>query len=267
MAHVGVLPAYDRPPVVEVALAIQLESAIGYRSFQLGQIAETWSSELPIVEERPALPPMVVQPEAPSLALQVSGEAETPRLWLMSDAGDRLLQLQQDRLVVNWRKLPVDTPYLRYSVIREFLIESWERLEGAIESLGLLMPRPSICEVVYVNHIGADSGWSSTSDTSKIVAPWSGEMSDGFLPVARQAGFFLRYELPDGHGWLTIDGQSLSTSSNEDRLIMNLVSRGSAVSPDLNGALKFMDLAHEWIVRGFTSVTTPEAHENWRRIT
>ena len=265
MAPVGVLPAYDRPPVVEVALAIQFESAIGYRSLELGHIAETWSSELPVVEERPALPPMMVQPEAPSLELRVSGEVETPRLWMMNEGGNRLVQLQQDRLVVNWRKLPADTPYPRYSSIREFLVESWELLEGVIDGLHLAAPKPSICEVVYVNHIGADSGWYSAGDTSAIIALWNEVVSDGFLPPACQSGFFSRYELPNDRGWLTIDGQSISMNSYEDRLVMNLISRGPSTSPNLNGALSFMDVAHEWIVRGFTSVTTKNAHEIWKR--
>ncbi|MDE0118156.1 MAG: TIGR04255 family protein [bacterium] len=265
MAQVGAFPAYDQPPVAEVALAIQLESAIGFRSFQLGQIAENWTSELPIVQERPALPPMVIQPEAPSLALHVSGEAETPRLWLMSEAGDRLVQIQQDRLVVNWRKLPIDTPYPHYSAIREFLVDTWQKLGRTTERMGLVVPQPSVCEVVYVNHIGVESDWNSAADTSTVIAPWSGLMSDDFLPPVSQAGFFLRYQLPDGYGWLTIDGQSVSVNNNEDQFVVNMVSRGPAISPDLNGALGFMDIAHEWIVRGFTSVTTPEAHEAWRR--
>lgn len=49
MANVGVLPAYDRPPVVEVALAIQFESAIGYRLLELAELARCWSTELPVV--------------------------------------------------------------------------------------------------------------------------------------------------------------------------------------------------------------------------
>ena len=48
-------------------------------------------------------------------------------------------------------------------------------------------------------------------------------------------------------------------------MTLNLISLGRASSPDLAGALDFMDLAHEWIVRGFTSMTTAEAHEHWRR--
>ena len=48
-------------------------------------------------------------------------------------------------------------------------------------------------------------------------------------------------------------------------MVLTLVSRGAASSPDLDGALDFMNLAHKWIVKGFTSVTTTQAHNQWRR--
>ena len=54
----------------------------------------------------------------------MSEETETPRLWLMNEEESRLLQLQQDRLVVNWRKLPSDTPYPHYQSICGVLVSS-----------------------------------------------------------------------------------------------------------------------------------------------
>ncbi len=111
-----------------------------------------------------------------------------PRLWLMNEEGSHLLQLQQDRLVVNRRKLPSDTPCLRYRPIREFLVEAWEGLAGVLASLGHAFPEPSICEVQYVNHLDERSGWGSAGDTSAVIAPWSGSMSDGFLPPPERPG-------------------------------------------------------------------------------
>ena len=261
----GQLPAYDRPPVVEVALAIQFESAIGYRSVDLARIAERWQDTLPNVSERPPLGPMAVEPESPSVAFKVSDETETPRLWLQNEEGSQLLQLQQDRLVINWRKLPEDTPYPRYGTIRAFLVEAWDRLSRVVERLDLTLPPPSICEVLYVNRAEAESVHDSTDEMSTIVAPWTGSVSDNFLPTPAGAGFFARFELPDRRGWLAIEGQSGQSGDGRWVTGLNLVSRGWASSPDLDGALDFMDLAHEWIVRGFTCITTAAAHERWGR--
>lgn len=261
----GDLPGYDEPPVVEVALAIQFQSAIGYRSLDLAKFVEHWSEDLPKVLEKPPLAPMAVEFSGPAVELRVSEETETPRLWLMDEEEGRLLQLQQDRLVVNWRKLPRDTPYPRYESNRSFLVTAWERLAAVLHDLGRRVPEPSICEVQYVNHLDKHSGWRSASDTPAVIAPWSGSMSDGYLPPPREAGLSLLFELPGERGWLAVDGRSGQLRSGRKAMTLNLIARGRAASPDLEGALDFMDLAHDWIVRGFTSITTPEAHKHWRR--
>ena len=97
-------PEYERPPVVEVALAVQLDRAVGYKARHLAEIARRWEDEYPNVEERTPLPIMGFGSESPDLTLDVSDEIETPRLWLQSATGDRAVQLQQDRIVVNWKQ-------------------------------------------------------------------------------------------------------------------------------------------------------------------
>ena len=125
------LPEYARPPVVEVALAIQLDAAIGYRSLDLAGIASHWAKEYPNVEERTPLPMMGFDSDTPDVTLDVSDETETPRLWLQNNAGDRVVQLQQDRIVVNWKQGSNDKTYPRYTSIREALLDAWQRMTTA----------------------------------------------------------------------------------------------------------------------------------------
>lgn len=261
------LPAYDRPPVVEVALAVQFEDDIGYRLIDLAEIARVWSDALPKVEERHPLPPMTLHPEGPNVALKLSEEIDTPLLWLQNEQGDQLLQLQQDRLTVNWRRLPPNTPYPRYASIRQFFGDTWKQLTGLLKHMELAAPEPSICEVLYLNQLDAHNGWQSVEDMSTLIAPWAGSVSDDFLPKADQAGFFTRFELPDERGWLVIDSRPGQLRDNVEVQFLRLVSRGIADPPNLEGILDFMDLAHEWIVRGFTSITTAKAHTIWGRTT
>ena len=259
------LPEYGRPPVVEVALAVQMDDVIGFRSLDMGALAAAWADDFPVVEERVPLPMMTPGWDDPEMSLEVGGEAQTPRLWLQNEVGNRVVQLQQDRLAVNWQKGESDDLYPRYASIREALVEAWDRLDRVADDLSLTLPRPEVCEVLYVNHLGADQGWRSAEDTATLIAARSGAMSDGFLPANPHEGLLLHYHLPDGRGWLNIDGWTTDAHSDERIMVLTLVSRGSASSPTLDGALDFMDLAHEWIVRGFTSVTTVEAHRRWRR--
>lgn len=49
-------------------------------------------------------------------------------------------------------------------------------------------------------------------------------------------------------------------------MMLNLTARGHALSNDLESALDFFDVAHRWIVLGFTAVTSSEAHSIWGRL-
>ena len=238
---------------------------MGFKSLDLAAIAASWADDFPSVEERAPLPMMGPDPDDPEVSLEVSDEAQAPRLWLQNEAGNRVLQLQQDRIVVNWQKGGSDDAYPRFATIRKSLVEAWDRLNQTMCDLQREVPSPSICEVLYVNHLGADQGWRSAEDTAALIAPWGGTMSDEFLPENPRGGFLLHYHLPDGRGWLNVEAWTTGTRTDERLMVLTLVSRGRASSPNLDGALDFMDLAHEWIVRGFTSVTTMEAHKKWRR--
>jgi len=259
------LPEYTRPPVVEVALAIQFGAAIGYKARDLAEIADHWKDECPEVEERTPLPMMGFGSESPDVMLDVDDGTDVPRLWLQNGSGDRVVQLQQDRIVVNWKQESGQGTYPRYGSIREALRGAWRKLEMAVGGLGLQQPQPSVCEAQYINHLGPDQGWFSTEDTARLIAPWKGTMSDDFLPPNSHGMFLLHFHLPDQRGWLNIEGWPANHVTNEKMLVLNLTARGRASSPDLTSALDFMDLAHEWIVRGFTSVTTSEAHKIWER--
>jgi hypothetical protein len=60
---------------------------------------------------------------------------------------------------------------------------------------------------------------------------------------------------------------AFQTEDKAPALILTLVTRGAPIQEDEDGILQHLRLGHEWIVRGFTAVTTPEMHEQWERQT
>lgn len=264
-------PEFAEPPVVEMALAVELEWAIGFRAVDLGSVAAAWADQLPAVKELETLPLMLdPSPNLDDVELMLMEDINrTPRLWLQNEAGSRVVQIQQNRLTVNWRKqASEDDAYPRYEAIRGYLSDAWDRLSAVVASLGHDMPQPLLCEVLYVNHIGPLHGWRSVADTSSLVSLWNDTASRDFLPDKHHASFSLHMHLPDlpesKFGWLNFDGFTADLDDAQ-MLIFNVISRGDPLSDDFEGALGFMDIAHEWAVRGFASVTTPRAHELWRR--
>jgi hypothetical protein len=54
-------------------------------------------------------------------------------------------------------------------------------------------------------------------------------------------------------------------ATREEILSMTLTARGEPLRADTDGVLDFLDMGHNWIVRGFTQLTTPKMHELWGR--
>ncbi len=257
------LPEYRNPPVVEVVLAIQFKSPIGYRALDLARFEQAWIADFPHVEEKAMLPMMRIHHEEVDVMLEVFDQIPTPRLWFQNSDGDRVLQIQQDRIVVNWRRGSPDKPYPRFVSIRETFADAWSKLIETVQFAGFEPPQPAICEVQYINRIDEQHGWRSTLDTASLIAPWQGTMSDNFLPSNFPSSQKLIFPFTDRQGELLIHGWI--PFPQQDILMLHLQARGEATAPTIDGALQFMDFAHEWIVRGFTSVTTPEAHKLWGR--
>ncbi len=117
------------------------------------------------------------------------------------------MQLQQDRIVVNWKLGATDGTHPRYRSIRKSLLDAWDKLKASINDLELDMSQPSVCEARYINHLGPDHGWRSVEDTQRLIAPWNGTMSDNFLPTDPHGAMLLHFHLPDVRGWLNIELQ------------------------------------------------------------
>ncbi|MCY3862490.1 MAG: TIGR04255 family protein [bacterium] len=249
------LPDFERPPVIEVALSVQFEESLDIQASGEDVLAAAWPDY--DLEMRPVLTTMGLEPGAYD---RPDDEAGDRRLWLSNPGGSRVIQVQHDRLAVHWTQEDSEEIYPRFASLREFFVEAWHRLNDAVDDQLV----PGICQVLYVNHIGAESGWQGPEDTPEILAPWGGIMSDDFLPEPGIAATYLHFHIPDPGEWLDIQAGPVGV---DDRsvLAVYLAARGIAASPDLEGVLEFMDLAHEWIVRGFASFTTPSAHKTWGR--
>ena len=56
------------------------------------------------------------------------------------------------------------------------------------------------------------------------------------------------------------------SDDNKPILVLSITARGVPEKHSVHDVLAFIDKGREMIVRGFTSVTTPELHECWGRV-
>jgi len=260
------LPKFDNPPVVEVALSISFEPLERFRSVHAGRLWDRIRDQFPTTEDLPELAATTEEPAAPAPPPRLE-LMDRPRLrtWFQNSDGTQLLQVQHNRIAYNWKRGQISQPYPSYNEVeRRFrallpiLIDFIER-----EDLGKMVPTQA--EVTYVNHIREPH-----NQIGRVIALWRGLDGVTSLPPVEDLRFAARYLITDDSknmiGRLAAELQpAYVTSTRAEILNLNMIARGKPRSPDVDGALAFLQLGHEWIVRGFTEITTPEMHVKWNR--
>jgi len=267
------LPDFSNPPVIEVALSVQFEPLSALRIPHFGLLWSEFRGEFPRTEEHPPLPAMIEQfgvRRAPKIGIRVEAVFPIPQCRLLNDKGTEIIQIQQDRFVHNWRKVGTGDEYPRYEFVKR-------RFEGELDTFRQFLARegvgelvPNQCEVTYVNHIISGAGWGRHAELGEILTVWTTRYSDNLLSEPEDVAFGVRYIIPGGDGsplgrLLVSVNPTYRTEDDRPIYVLVLTARGRPISGGIEGALGFLDIGREWIVRGFTSLTSMRMHEIWGR--
>lgn len=268
------LPEFEKPPVVEVAVSVQFESPL----LDTPHLMLLWSqvrSRFPVIEQTPPLLPTIETFDPPkgvmpNIQFQLLSAPPVPRVFLENENRTELIQLQQDRFGYSWRKLKQEHQYPRYAHIRESFTKELTIFEEFLSREHLEEMKPTQCEVTYVNHILSEGVWKNHGELHKVIPSVTPKLADGFLPSPEEAQFSHKYviadvgENPIGRLYVSVEPRYLP-SDMTPIFLMRLTARGAPQATGLDGLLKTLDIGHEWIVRGFTTLTSPEMHHAWRR--
>jgi uncharacterized protein (TIGR04255 family) len=269
----GNLPDFTNPPVIEVALAVQFDRLTALRTPHLGLLWTEFHDEFPKTEEY-APRDLTVETFGPPGPKKLEVKFETappvPRCWFLNEKGTELIQVQQDAFVHNWRKVGDGDRYPRYEYVRDkFRLELGKfRQFVEREHLGKLVPNQ--CEVTYVNHIPLNEGYKKYGQVGEVLTVWVSQYSDNFLSEPEEVRFNVSYVIPDKTGnplgRLHIGAEPAYRITDEKPIfLLKLTARGRPDGEGEEGLFRFLDKGREWIVRGFTSITTPRMHEIWGR--
>ncbi len=269
------LPDFESPPVVEVASSIQFGVIPGLDAVRLGSMWSRFRKDYPRTEQHPPLSHDIESFGAPT-GNQISFSVApmiSPRCWFMNEKGTRLLQVQHDRFVLNWRKLDLDDEvYPHYEeLLRPLLVKEYGRFEAFLKDEGLLQPVPDQVELTYVNHIPAADDQGRRETAARFMSLWNGEPKGGVLPTAEELSLTGRYVMrnsvgePIGRLYMNLQSH-YRLADSLPLYVLQLTARGAPDTNGLAGALAFLDRGREWIVRAFADITTPEMHQAWKRI-
>jgi uncharacterized protein (TIGR04255 family) len=267
-------PDFQAPPVVETVLGVEFAPLESWNVPHFGLYWAEIRSRYPKIADQPPLISSIEQlgpnsANPPTLTLPMFGGGTMgTRSWFIDESERRLIQVQNGRFIVNWRKVDDSDQYPHYPALREDFEEEWNRFRRFLEGHSLGEPRVVQCEVTYVNNVVRGEGWESFADLGQVIAPWSGRHSGRFLPPEESVALNVRYLLPNNRGRLhVVLNRALRTTDAKEAIQLNLTARGAPASSSTSDILAWIDMGRDWVVRGFTDFTSETMHrETWRRI-
>jgi uncharacterized protein (TIGR04255 family) len=262
------LPKFQNPPVIERVLGVQFEPIAGMANGHIGWFWKTALDES-WVSTKDA-PPLLDQFEKfgdqrvwsipePKISL---GSLRTRTMFVNRD-DDRLIQVQDTRLVYNWKKQRDD----QHSFIGMYG-EFENHLRVFTEFLGRagLEPTPyNQWEMTYVNHVPKGMLWETVADWPNV---FSGLFEQVVTPRAKlklegMMGSW-QLEIPPERGRVHAQLSHGKTPDGEEVLILNLTARGPVFTDQEGWDLRSsMALGHKALVLTFVDLATPTALAHW----
>ena len=263
--------SFQVPPLEESVLSVQFEQL---PSFTLLHAGRYWSEILgvddwPEVREEgylddrferfdeegtwgPLPQPRIVPSSAPNRAQFRTG------------IGDRMIQVQQSRFILNW--LRRNGEYPRYSVLREEFDREYARFVDFILSLGIEEPVPNQWEVTYVNHLVRGEDWETLEDWNKLFPTLHVPPSANETVVPDVISIDSTYLIEKEKGRLRVSfRRAKHRESGQEVIKLDLTARGPLGGDAGTEMMAGLDLGHRAVVETFAAVSSEYAHERWGR--
>jgi uncharacterized protein (TIGR04255 family) len=265
---------FKHPPLNEVVFSIQFDRDV---IDEVGALAAFWpeiKNDYPGLEKQLPMPPAREDFETahqdPQVQFEMLSAPPTQRYWFLSEDKTKIVQVQADRLMFNWRQVNGDEVYPRYATL---LPEFVQLADVFLKSLGDAQRQAATvawCELTYVNPIAAaGSGEGTHGQLAHILNYLEKDPEREVLPPVEDTQIQQRFRIKNGSGdsigrlYVTaVPGFNRSDLSPV--YVLTLLARGRPEAGEFpQSAVDFIDKAHHLIVNGFREVTTPEMHALW----
>lgn len=251
---------FKKPPLNEVALG---QAFLPRPDLLLPYFGRFWAklgAQYPRCEH--AAP--VLDSSQSQLPVDPASGGPLPRVWFIDETGGRLVQLQQDRLVVNWRDTGDGAEYVRFPAILQQFEYARRLLDEMLREETGVPTQPARYTLHYVNTIQNGEGWHTAADVGEVFRDICWRAGPRFLPAPEHAGFRWGFSLPRELGRLDVSlAPALLTRDKSRVMKFEIV----ATSPGLGGtSIEFDDwvsVAHDWVVNAFKDLTQPDMHRQF----
>jgi uncharacterized protein (TIGR04255 family) len=262
------LPDYRNPPIDEVVVGVQFLPITNFQDVHVGLYWQKVRSDYPRTETQPRLEGPIETagpPKASVPTLSIPFAPTQARTWLISEADDYLIQIQNTRFLQNWRYRQAQYPH--FEAILELFEDHYQKFRDLLSDEGLQEPTVQQIEVSYIN-------WVTGLPMSRFLKPGtSAAIKINDLP-----------QEPEDQDW----GARYLLSNSADTIERLHVACQSAVRPVPNmqrgnlfqlvyhaarvegfgtdEILRLMPKARDIIVSAFDELTTDDAHAVWGKL-
>lgn len=250
------LPDYDNPPLNEIAVGVHFEPLTGWQTRHVGQYWGEISKEFPNTEDQP---PIIEVQQGPRF--EILQLPPLRRTFLVSADEAFVIQLQESRFLLNWRKKQPNHVYPRFGAFFRKFVGHWGHFSDFVarEKVGSL--RPARYELTYVNHIEqTENPVSSTVERYARIFNWS-SLKAQFLPPPTGINVVWTFTMPEQLGFAQANLSQGVRADGRAVLVLVMSCTGSA-SPRVS-LDDWFAAAHKWLSQGFKELTTDTARSEW----
>lgn len=263
--------SFERPPVVETVLCVQFDRLGDLEHRHLAAYWASLGKQWPYVDFLPEIAPTYEEFDEVASWAQMGPSVTVghPRLRLQikNVRQDRMIQVQNGRLVQNWLGQG-GKDYPRYASLRPEFEKQLDKFTSFLHKQQLPSVSANQWEVTYVNHIPKGSVWETPTDWGNLLPPLfgTGEVSADWPLEGLGRGCVWRFEIRPQRGRLHVSAEHrrVGAEQKQEALVLKLTARGPVT--DKASLHDGLDLGHETIVNAFYSMTSKEAHGYWGEI-
>lgn len=247
------------PPLIEMSVGFEFQPLLWWNVPHFGLFWNEIRADYPRFEVREAVTStnmILLDPARPPV-----------RCWFMDPATTGLIQVQNDRLIYNWRRVTPEANYPKYDKIRPVFEDIWARFGHFLNSQGQQQPSVEICDITYVNHINRDAGDGKILSISDAFLRSQTESQSSLLAGVEPTSFATTYEMvPESQAQLMVQVQP-AVSHIEGKAIFQftLNARLRPASTAITDIFVALDRGHDWNVQAFKELTAPQMQQIWRR--
>lgn len=249
------LPSFVKPPINEVVCGMRFRPHDRLLIPHIGLLWDKFRADYPILQHAPP----ISSTKGEIMVDKITG-LPLPRVWFINLSEDQIIQFQYDRFYFNWRKK--EREYPRY----EHVISNFVTVLNAVKDLFMDCKlgelEPMEYELNYINHIPKGMAWTTIDDLTEIFTDfiWNQDKAR-FLPNPENINWTTRFSFGEKKSHLTVSlKDAIKKEDGLPVLIFELKANGFNKE---NNIRNWFDLAHRWIVRGFTDLTTEKIHKIW----